>query len=404
MLHIHFGTGRLGLGLVAPFFQTPGSELYLLNRSVSGSKATGSTAMTSERRNQLLQDQPEKSYIIQELGFGGDGRRVVHYDGFFTYDDENAERITKSIIDASKQKQQGVIVTASVLKVENYGAIVQALNVLAGMRKQGQLGPVFLVACENTVSANEVLAHPDLTGLISEEVLHQVVCVHALVDRMCVELEEDQQDGHPTVLVKVEQYGSLKLELSAEADELMELLDGSRIEFSRHVAVEKQIKSWLLNGSHWLIALAAYEESQGDRNLKLNEFLSEKPEREQFAASVLQEMREGVAAILRGQPQYAEFVGEVDIDDYLEQASKAILERFLTNEDPIVRILARFQAPSAESLTSIQAFSKRFGDRVDEPISAYEADRGSAPPAAMHSMHSLVRLIAAGSFINTTQA
>ncbi len=43
MLHIHFGAGRLGLGLVAPFFQRPGSELHLLNRAVSGTNATGST-------------------------------------------------------------------------------------------------------------------------------------------------------------------------------------------------------------------------------------------------------------------------------------------------------------------------------------------------------------------------
>jgi hypothetical protein len=184
----------------------------------------------------------------------------------------------------------------------------------------------------------------------------------------------------------------------------MKKLGVSRIEFSHHVAVEKQIKSWLLNGSHWLIALAAYEASQADRSLKLNEFLREKTDREQFAASVMQEMREGVAAILRGDPQYADFVREVDVDRYLERASEAILDRFMTNDDPITRILARFQEPTPESITTIQAFSKRFADRVDEPITAYEADKGMPPVAAMHSMHSLVRLIASGSFINATQA
>ena len=205
------------------------------------------------------------------------------------------------------------------------------------------------------------------------------------------------------MLVRVEQYGSLKFELSAKADELIKMLEGSRIEFGRHVAVEKQIKNWLLNGSHWLIALSAYHQSDANRSMKLNEFLSETPEREQFAASVMQEMREGIAAILHSQPQYADFVQDVDVDSYLRGAARAILKRFLTNEDPIVRILARFQAPSAESLTTLQAFSKRFAERVDEPIAAYEADTGAAPEAAMHSMHSLVRLIASGSFINATQ-
>lgn len=54
MLHLHFGAGRLGLGLIAPAFRTSGSELHLLNRAVSGDKATGGTSLGSERRNALL--------------------------------------------------------------------------------------------------------------------------------------------------------------------------------------------------------------------------------------------------------------------------------------------------------------------------------------------------------------
>src|SRR5437764_11391447 len=50
MLHIHFGAGRLGLGLPAPFFQKPGSELFLLNRAQSGANPTGSTQLAPERR------------------------------------------------------------------------------------------------------------------------------------------------------------------------------------------------------------------------------------------------------------------------------------------------------------------------------------------------------------------
>jgi hypothetical protein len=404
MLHIHFGCGRLGLGLVAPFFQTPDSELYLLNRAVSGVKLTGSTELSSQRRNELLAGNPEKSYVIQELGAPDSGRRVVYYDGFFTYDDDDITSVVRSLAETSKQKQDGVIVTASVLKASNYGPVVHALNCLADMREQGQVGPLFLVACENTLSAVEVLQDADLCDRISDTSRRHVVCVHALVDRMCVDLEEDRNGAHPTVVVRAETYGMLKLELSAQTDELMKKLAASRIEFSHHVAVEKQIKSWLLNGSHWLIALAAYEASQADRSLKLNEFLCEETDREQFAASVMQEMREGVAAVLRGDPQYADFVREVDVDQYLERASEAILDRFMTNDDPITRILARFQKPTPESIATIQAFSKRFAERVDEPIAAYQADKGMPPSAALHSMHSLVRLIASGSFINAKQA
>lgn len=401
MLHIHFGAGRLGLGLVAPFFQTPASELYLLNRRVSATKETGSTALTPERRNALLRDHPHRHYLIEELGRGEAGRRTVRYDGFFTYDDdEEAGRIAACIIGRSRQKHDGVVVTASVLKAENYRAVLQALNTLADMRNDGLIGPLFLAACENTVDAAEVLAHPALSATLRAAVHRHVACLGALVDRMCVELDEERQEGIPTVLVRVEAYGSLKLEAPAGEGELAQMLEGSRIEFSRHVAVEKQIKNWLLNGSHWLIALAAYEESQANPDLRLNAFLAEKPERARFAASVMREMRTGVAALLRSQPRYADFVREVDMDDYLERAAEAILQRFLTNDDSIARILARFQSPSPESLATIQDFSKRFSDRVAEPIAAYQADMGTPPAAAMHGMQSLVRLISSGSFID----
>ncbi len=36
------------------------------------------------------------------------------------------------------------------------------------------------------------------------------------------------------------------------------------------MATEKQLKSWLLNGSHWLLALEAFEESHGDKELRLD--------------------------------------------------------------------------------------------------------------------------------------
>src|ERR1700710_1437861 len=142
MLHIHFGTGRLGLGLVAPFFQSPDSELYLLNRAVSGNKATGSTELSSERRNELLSEHPEKFYVIQELGETDAGRHLVYYDKFFAYDDDSITHVIQSILEASTQKQDGVIVTASVLKVANYRAVTQAMSSLVDLRERQQVGPL----------------------------------------------------------------------------------------------------------------------------------------------------------------------------------------------------------------------------------------------------------------------
>ena len=400
MLHLHFGAGRLGLGLIAPFFQTGNSELYILNRAVAGEKATGSTSLSSARRNELLRDHSERRYLIAPPGDQGGAPEPVRYDGFATYDDETATSVVREIVERSAAAASGVLVTASVLTAKNYVPILRTLDTLAALREQGELGPLFLVACENTLSAHEVMADANLADAITERVRREVVCVHALVDRMCVGLEEGLSDGLPTVLVRAEEYGSLKLELSDETLELQRILEGSRAEWSRHVETEKQIKGWLLNGSHWLIALAAFQETEGNRELRLNEYLHARPEREHFATEVMTEMRDGVGALLRSDQRFVDFVRDVDPDAYLDGAARAILRRFLATEDPITRILARFKTPSHDAMTTIEAFSKRFADRVDAPFIAYEAERGTPPAASTHSVQSLVRLLASGTFID----
>jgi mannitol-1-phosphate/altronate dehydrogenase len=402
LLHIHFGAGRLGLGLIAPFFQRPGSRLFLMNRAVSGDKATGSTALPAERRNQLLRDNPEGYYVVQKPGGSDADRHPVHYDGFFEYDEDNLEGIIQSIVSRPFGRPTAVMVTASLLSAENYGPVIKALNIIARMAREREhlSGRIFLVACENTLSAREVCEDEALSSLLLSEARESVTCVHALVDRMCVGLEEDRTGPRPVVLVRAEDYGSVKLELTPDTEDLEDLCRGSRVEFSRHVDTEKQIKSWLLNGTHWLIALDAFDRTDGDKNLKLNQFILSSPENERFARGVMQEMRDGVAALLRSDPTYAGFVRDVDVDQYLDGAAEAILQRFVATDDPMVRILARFQAPRPNLCNTIESFTKRLADRVDAPMRAFEAEKGTVPKAASHSIQSLVRLLASGKFID----
>lgn len=400
MLHIHFGAGRLGLGLIVPFFRTGHSETFIVNRAVSAAKSTGSTVLVPRRRNDLLAGNPDRVYVLEQPAEEGVRRHSVHYDGFLEHGENDVEAVIRSIIDASGQHRDGVVVTASVIAAANYRPVLRTLDILAGMRARDATGPIFLVACENTLSAPELFADSELGDLVSERMRRHVTCVHALVDRVCIGLDEGREGPHPAVVVSTEEYGSLKLELTPATEELAKQLEGSRVEFTRYVAIEKQLKSWLLNGSHWLLALEAFDESHGDKELRLNQFLKEKPERLRFAETVLAEMREGITVILRREPEYADFVRDVDPEEYLRGSAAAILKRFLSSDDPMSRILARFQAPTADAPASIQAFAKRFTDRVDDPLSAYAENKGAPPQAAMRSMSSLVRLIASGTYIN----
>jgi hypothetical protein len=404
MLHIHFGTGRLGLGLIGPAFRKPGSELYLLNREVSGDKATGGTSLSAARRNALLASDA-KRYLIERPGGSAADRRIVTFDDFMTYDETSLPSRIEAIADGSRAAGAGVIVTASILALEHYAPVVEALNILATRRAQGcGIGPIYFIACENTLSAPAVFANWGMLPSICNEAVAHVTCVHALVDRMCVGLEEVTTDEGPAVLVRAEDYGAVKLQLEPDSGKLVEVCRGSDVEFSRHVDTEKQIKSWLLNGTHWVIALEAFEESRGDQKMKLNEFIASHPRHMAFARTAMREMKEGVALLLRGQERFRSFVEEVDVDRYLDEAADAILNRFCSTEDPITRILARFRAPTPDSVDTIVSFSKRFADRVDEPIQAYEAKRGVLPPAASRGVLSLMRLVANGTFITAAAA
>jgi mannitol-1-phosphate/altronate dehydrogenase len=404
MLHFHFGAGRLGLGLVAPFFQKPGSELYLLNRAVSGSNETGATALSPGRRNELLRDHPDKQYFIQKPGGTPADGQVVRYDGFFAYGEDDIDAIVNSIALKSTGRSSGVIVTASILKAENYPPVIKMLNALSRLKQEDgeSTGGIYLVACENTLSAREVFEDEQLGTLISPETREHVTCVHALVDRMCVALEEDHSTSHPTVLARAEGYGSLKLELTPESEPLVDLCRGSEIEFGRHIDVEKQLKSWLVNGTHWLIALTVFQEEH-DPDLKLNEFLNASPRHWRFATEAMREMSEGVAILLHKDPKYAAFARDVDVDRYLEGACDKFLERVATTDDSMSRILARFRAPTPSATSTIEAFTKRFTERIDAPIHAYEREHGHLPHAASKGLFDLHRLIASGSFIDTVQ-
>ncbi|CAO4153132.1 hypothetical protein [Methylorubrum extorquens] len=401
MLHIHFGAGRLGLGLIVPLLQSSGTESIILNRAVPGANATGSTALGASRRNELLRDHPERCYGLKILDGKASGTQPIRYTAFHTYEEDGVDALTLRIVEGSAAKQRGVVVTASVLKQENYAPVIAALNALAELREAGEpVGPIFLITCENTVSAQDVLQAPEFAARITSATRRQVTPVAALVDRMCVELEEDPSDIYPTVTVRTEPYASLKLALSPDSEILRDLCAGTEVGFSRHLDVEKQIKGWLLNGTHWLIALRAFQASGGDRAMKLNEFIGASPSQRRHAIAVMDEMREGVALLLRHDPAYAAFVRDVDIDDYLAGAATAILQRFFSTEDPITRILARFQAPPAGDASTIEAFSRRFADRINGPLAAYEAEKGVLPPAISRGLLSLLHLVESGTFID----
>jgi hypothetical protein len=99
---------------------------------------------------------------------------------------------------------------------------VQALNTLARMMETRESSKkIFLVACENTVSADDILKGDFADNLTGED-RRRVRGAEALVDRMCVALNEylhgDRQSAQRTLAVHAGEYGSLKLQLDPDTE------------------------------------------------------------------------------------------------------------------------------------------------------------------------------------------
>src|SRR3954447_4978602 len=157
MLHLHFGAGRLGLGLAAPFFRKPGSDLILLNRMNSSPNPTGDAGITPARKLELLKNNPQRRYAIQ-CPTSGSLLEKVHYTEFYAYEDGDVQDVVEKVVSDSSFGDTGAVVTASVVSAANYISVVQALNTLAGMMEgRGSSKKIFLVPCENTVSADDIL-------------------------------------------------------------------------------------------------------------------------------------------------------------------------------------------------------------------------------------------------------
>lgn len=403
MLHLHFGAGRLGLGLAAPFFRKPESDLILLNRLNSSPNPTGDAGLAPARKLELLKHNPRRMYAIKRPTTGILIEKV-RYSEFHAYTVSDVERVIEQAASQDLLGRTCVVVTASVVNAANYTSVVQGLNTLARqMKALESSNKIFLVPCENTVSADDILGSR-LADPLTAEARLRVRGAQALVDRMCVGLDEyiDDEDSvpQPTLAVHAEEYGSLKLQLNSDTEELAELCAGNRVEFCKHLDIEKKIKNWLLNGTHWLIAIDAFNATGGDSEVKLNDFLNSSPERKQFAMDLMSEMRDGIEVMLLNEPEYEAFRHDIVPGDYLDGAAKVILRRFFTTDDTLGRILARLRKPTPNDYTALQQFVKRFLSRVDPALKAYERAKQRVPQAATHSKFSLDQLVGSGTFVD----
>ncbi|MGI4856649.1 MAG: hypothetical protein ACRYHA_06955 [Janthinobacterium lividum] len=430
------------MGLIAPYMRTADSELVLFNRGAPGSpsaKAAWPVDTPSQTfdspltepdpvmpaatavRNALLADgasraDGEAPYYLVAHSDGHDQRvrHRVRYNRFFTYGDDIDTLIGK-VLEQSRQKHKGVIVSGALMQVRHYAGVVRALNVLRGANEtsdpaahdddatqvpEKRIGRLYFVACENMFSAADVLADKAFAEMLGTPGQRPIHCVTALVDRICSRMDRCMANGRERLLVTTESYGKLTLHEHGDQTTLAEMLAGSKVTFSKHLETEREIKGWLLNGSHLLIALTAFRETKGDMDLKLNEFIADSTMHRYFAGEIITEMRDGVEAILESDPTYASFRHDVDISAYLDKAAACILSRFAHNEDSVTRILKRFRAPTEDDLLAVQTFVGILLRKIERPLHAYAEKFGVPPKASTEALVNVLRLQASATYAN----
>src|SRR4051794_5039034 len=96
--------------------------------------------------------------------------------------------------------------------------------------------------------------------------------------------------------------------------------------------------------------------------------------RQERPASLCQQVSSGSQA----------FRKDIPPGDNLDGAAKVILNRFLTTDDTLGRILAGLRKPTPNDYMALQQFVQRFLSRVDPALQAYEQAKKRVPTAATH--------------------
>lgn len=356
---VHFGAGRLGLGLVLPIVSRCRLDVLCAN-------SPASNPGSAHRHTCLARD---KSYwvLVRESG----NRSEVAIADFVVIDDSSIERLGSIIEDP-----RTVLVTCA-MGCSRLEAFVPTLQTLLHRRSAANPGdPLFVIACENTTEdAYESLRRSRLPGV------HFLECV---VDRICYRVEVRPTDG--PVEVEVERHARWTIQLppsvAPEHRERLTTLLAPAIATGEVVVVEaigpdRAKKRWLVNGPHLALSILA-RASLVRPYVYLDEFMLENP------GIVRQVMDEYVDRLV------LEGFG-IDPAEY-EAYAETTVARFAKNPDEIDRIMRRFQRKSLEEFLRLDLFPK-----LCMPAEALARRPGAYWPTGItQAVHECLRMISRG--------
>ena len=332
--HLHFGPGKLGLGLVTWATRKQGMRVTLV---------THSDRIESEEKNALLVR--NKCYFIQGLT-----REKVFVDGLVGYGPANKfPTLREAIVDA-----ETVLLTTSLR--DNLKNIVEMLGELLLARHQANVASnLYILAAENTRDSvwlqreiEKYFARSN-PAINASDILRQVTFVPCVVDRVCtrvvVEDGEVVVTAFPTARWLIQDPGGhTGVELRAV------LPPDDTIEYVADIKLERKIKLYLYNGPHLLLAIFAFIENI----YLLPQFLGTE-NGERVLRLVFHECERTLTHLDRAIPLKR-----------IKEDIKKNEMRFRSDPDPVARILSRLSGDR-----NLPKFLEDFHHKVGLPALSY---------------------------------
>jgi len=256
--HIHFGPGKLGLGLVVPTFRGINGEL----------NATDQTIVVARKNNQYKPIRQTRKYDLRISHKDEESVRVID-NIHLLYSDRRKDR--QELYNYFTQPKCILITTAVARGI--YDVLPQLLYGLERRWTNNILNNVYIVACENPPFSSDEIKR----FLIDEirkrwrnnskrkklmlEQLERVIFLNTVVDRICC-VEPQVKDGK-VVVSGVEKFSNWYVlgpkDRPNVIEELTQFLPSSIALVSseeKFKFIERR-KLLLVNGSHYILALYA---------------------------------------------------------------------------------------------------------------------------------------------------
>lgn len=249
--HVHFGAGKLGLGLIVPITKQAGFRTLVVTKSSGKENKEAAYSKLNKSKKYVLQIKKKKNHQMITTS------QSIQLNDFHEY----RESVSKKILEKIATKNLRLITTA--VGESNLDKVSSEIVQIIRIRFKNKINQhLVIIACENLVSNSDELKKKINRLLKDEEKKYSsdnVFFCNCVVDRVCPTLNEA---GKLVNVVAYEYYNWILNKNNLPKEDLIYLRKHFKKTKGVHFAdnpefeLKQTLKIWCFNGIH--LALAVY--------------------------------------------------------------------------------------------------------------------------------------------------